>query len=71
MIDQGAIDEVRALLALNLPADAPSMKSVGIKELTAYINGEISLDHAIATAQQATRNYAKRQLTWLRNQLPA
>jgi tRNA dimethylallyltransferase len=40
-----------------------------VPELSAYLRGEISLDEATAKAQQATRNYAKRQLTWFRNQL--
>lgn len=70
MVEQGAIEEVRQLLALNLPADASAMKSVGVKELGAYIRGEMPLEQAITAAQQATRNYAKRQLTWFRNQLP-
>lgn len=70
MIEQGAMEEVKQLLTLQLPADLPIMKSVGVKELGAYLHGEIPLENAIADAQQATRNYAKRQLTWFRNQLP-
>jgi tRNA dimethylallyltransferase len=69
MIEQGAAEEVKQLLALNLPPDLPAMKSVGVPELSAYLRGEISLDEATSKAQQATRNYAKRQLTWIRNQL--
>ena len=69
MMEQGSVDEVKALLALNLSTDLPAMKSVGVPELSAYLRSEISLDEAIQKAQQATRNYAKRQLTWMRNQL--
>ncbi len=70
MLKQGVLEEVKQLLALNLPADLPVVKSVGIKELTAHLQGKISLEEAAAKAQQATRNYAKRQLTWFRHQLP-
>lgn len=69
MIEQGAINEVKHLQSLQLPEDMPSMKSVGVKELSAYLRGELSLAEAIEKAQQATRNYAKRQLTWFKNQL--
>jgi tRNA dimethylallyltransferase len=69
MVEEGAVEEVRQLLALNLPPELPAMKSVGVKELSTYIRAEISLEMAIKKAQQATRNYAKRQLTWLRTQL--
>jgi tRNA dimethylallyltransferase len=69
MMEQGAVDEVKLLLSMHLPADVPAMKSVGVVELAAYLAGEMTLEEAIAKAQQATRNYAKRQLTWFRNQL--
>jgi tRNA dimethylallyltransferase len=70
MMAQGALDEARALLALNLPPDTPITKAHGIPELTAHLRGEMSLEAAITRAQQHTRNYAKRQLTWIRNQMP-
>lgn len=63
MIDEGAVEEVRAL-----PAGALE-KIIGVRELSAYIKGEISLENATSQMQQATRNYAKRQMTWFRNQL--
>jgi len=69
MMEQGAVDEVKQLLSLNLPPDAPIMKSVGVRELSAHMEGKITLEEAITQAQQATRNYAKRQLTWFRHQL--
>lgn len=69
MLKQGAIEEVESLLAKNYPASAPVMKAVGVPEISAYLRGEISLEEATSKAQQATRNYAKRQVTWLRNQL--
>lgn len=70
MLDQGALDEVRALRALGLDPELPAMKAVGVRELAAYLDGKTSLDAAISAAQQASRNYAKRQLTWFRNQIP-
>lgn len=70
MMQQGALEEVRALMALNLPPKLPILRAHGVPELIAYLRGEMTLDAAIAKGQQNTRNYAKRQMTWLRNQLP-
>lgn len=70
MIEQGALDEVRALMARDLDPALPAMKAVGVRELVAHLCGETSLDQAIDATRQATRNYAKRQLTWFRNQTP-
>lgn len=70
MIEQGALDEVRALMARDLDPALPAMKAVGVRELVAHLCGETSLDQAVDATRQATRNYAKRQLTWFRNQTP-
>ena len=70
MVEAGALEEVRALLARNLAADLPAMKAVGVRELGAHLGGEIGLAEAVALGQQQTRRYAKRQLTWSRNQTP-
>ncbi|WP_274424567.1 tRNA (adenosine(37)-N6)-dimethylallyltransferase MiaA [Chelativorans sp. YIM 93263] len=69
MIEQGALEEVRALLALDLSPSLPAMKAIGVPELSAVIRGEMSADEAITRAKAATRQYAKRQMTWFRNQL--
>jgi len=69
MVEMGALEEVRNLLSMTISDDMPIMKSVGVKELGAYIAGTLTLEQAIDKAKQATRNYAKRQLTWLRNQM--
>jgi tRNA dimethylallyltransferase len=61
---------VRALLDLRLDATLPVMKALGVPELAAHLAGEITIEQAIIQAQQATRRYAKRQLTWLRTQTP-
>lgn len=70
MVEHGAVDEVRALLARGLDPLAPVMKAVGVREFAAHLRGELTLAEAMALAQQETRRYAKRQLTWLRNQTP-
>ncbi|WP_417826753.1 tRNA (adenosine(37)-N6)-dimethylallyltransferase MiaA [Thalassospira povalilytica] len=69
MLEQGAIDEVRDLIALGLPDTAPVMKAVGVRELGAYLAGEIDLATAREKSQRETRRYAKRQLTWFRHQM--
>jgi tRNA dimethylallyltransferase len=69
MVAHGAVQEVEALLAAHIPDTVPAMKAVGVPELARYIRGEWSLETAIANAQQASRNYAKRQYTWFRNQV--
>lgn len=69
MMAQGALDEVAALLALGLDPALPAMKALGVPELAALLSGKLSRDQAVEQAKKATRNYAKRQLTWFRNQL--
>lgn len=71
MIDAGAVDEVRKLVALDLDPSLPAAKAVGVAELTAYLRGEATLASACADGQRATRNYAKRQMTWIRHQIAA
>ncbi len=68
MLDQGALAEVESLLALDLDPGLPVMKALGVPELAAHLAGAESLESALARAQQATRRYAKRQMTWLRHQ---
>lgn len=70
MIAAGALEEARALLARGLSPALPAMKAVGLRELGAHLSGEIGLAEAEGRAAQATRNYAKRQMTWFRNQTP-
>lgn len=70
MLEQGAIEEVKQLISLDLPDDLPVMKSVGVREIRDHLQGE-PLETCVSAAQQATRNFAKRQLTWFRNQMEA
>lgn len=66
--EMGGLDEVKQLISLNYPAELPVMKALGVPQLAAYLAGELDLEAAIHLAQTATRQYAKRQLTWFRNQ---
>ncbi|GLR59241.1 tRNA dimethylallyltransferase [Rhizobium indigoferae] len=69
MLQQGAEDEVRTLLALDLPAEAPVMKAIGVSQITAMVRGEMTRDEVLEKGAAATRQYAKRQMTWFRNQM--
>lgn len=69
MVREGAVEEVRALVARGLDPALPAMKAVGVRELAAHVRGEASLEDAVAAAQQETRRYAKRQMTWMRGQM--
>lgn len=71
MIENGAIDEVKKLLSMNLSPNLPAMKAHGVPEIIKYLKGEITLDEAIQIAQTNTRHYAKRQYTWFKNQFPS
>ncbi len=68
MIADGWIQEARMLAALDLPPGAPAAKALGYRELIQVVRGEITIEEAIPAIKQATRNYAKRQLTWFRHQ---
>ena len=70
MVEAGALDEVRALAERGLDPALPAMKAVGVREFAAHLAGETTLAAAVEATRQATRNYAKRQLTWFRNQTP-
>ncbi len=68
MMAAGALEEVAALLALHLPADAPVMKALAVPQLAAHLAGDCTLDAALEQALAVTRQYQKRQQTWVRNQ---
>ena len=68
MLNGGAVAEVRDLMARNLDMGLPAMKAVGLREIAGWLDGSLSRDEAVSAMKQATRNYAKRQLTWFRNQ---
>jgi tRNA dimethylallyltransferase len=68
MIEAGALAEAAMLAARGLDPDLPAMKALGVPELTRHLRGEMPLEAAVAAAQRATRQYAKRQMTWFRHQ---
>lgn len=68
MVKRGALDEARQLAGYADEPGLPGLKALGLRELIGHIRGEITLEAAIAAGQQATRRYAKRQMTWFRHQ---
>jgi len=71
MLEQGAIEEVEALLARGLSKALPVMRAIGVPEITAWLAGEMERPDMVERAQIATRQYAKRQYTWFSRQPPA
>lgn len=69
MFAGGAVEEVRALLALGLDSSLPAMKAIGVPEVAAMLRGELTEAEAIERAVTATRQYAKRQRTWFRGRM--
>ena len=64
MVERGAVEEVRNVVEMS----STSEKMIGVREIRAHLAGEMSILECISRIQQNTRNYAKRQLTWFRNQ---
>lgn len=82
MMEEGAVEEVRGLgsgewgvkhahsdLFPQSPIPNPLLKIIGVREILGYLHGEMQLEKTVGAIQQATRNYAKRQVTWFRHQL--
>ncbi|MDO9366931.1 MAG: tRNA (adenosine(37)-N6)-dimethylallyltransferase MiaA [Sphingopyxis sp.] len=70
MFDRGAVTEAGALLERHLDPNLPAMRAIGVPQIAAFLAGEIDRAAALDLAQAATRQYAKRQFTWFRHQLP-
>jgi tRNA dimethylallyltransferase len=68
MLKHGWMEEVQALLESGLAENAKPFNFIGYRELRAVLRGELLLEVARAAIQQATRRYAKRQLTWFRKE---
>jgi tRNA dimethylallyltransferase len=68
MFGHGLVEEVAGLLARGVPAEAKPFESLGYRQALAVVRGELDLAAAIADTQKATRNYAKRQMTWFRHE---
>ena len=71
MVAGGGLDEVRGLMARGVDMDQGIGKALGVPDLVAVLKEEQTLDAAMTLAQTATRQYAKRQMTWFRNQFRA
>lgn len=70
MLAAGALNEVAALARRGLSPQLPVMKALGVPPLLRHLAGELSIGEAAEIARRETRRYAKRQLTWFRNQTP-
>jgi tRNA dimethylallyltransferase len=69
MLAAGLVEEVRSLYRRgDLTPELPSLRSVGYRQLWAHLEGRVTMTEAVAAAKRATRNLAKRQLTWLRSE---
>ncbi len=71
MLEHGALEEVERLVARGLDPHLPVMRAIGVREIAALLNEELTVTESQLCGAQATRNYAKRQFTWLRHQTPA
>ncbi|MHA6317298.1 tRNA (adenosine(37)-N6)-dimethylallyltransferase MiaA [Altererythrobacter sp. CAU 1778] len=70
MLDEGAIEEVVRLLERGLAPSLPVMRAIGVPEIASLISGCMTREEVVIAGQMATRQYAKRQFTWFRNQPP-
>ena len=66
MLANGAVQEVRNLLDQNLDSKQSIMKAIGVREIKRYLDNEISKQDCINLSKKNTRNYIKRQITWIR-----
>jgi tRNA dimethylallyltransferase len=71
MVEAGLVEEVRALVSRGYNQNDPGMSATGYPEILDCLEGRIDLAEAMDRIRRATRRYARRQLTWFRNQLPA
>ena len=69
MFESGAVEEVKALRALDLDPSLPAMKAIGVREISDWLDGLHGSEDAILLATTATHQYAKRQRTWFRNRM--
>ena len=68
MIENGLVDEVKALKERGLTKDNISMQGLGYKEILSYLNNDITLEEAVYIIKRDTRHFAKRQLTWFKRE---
>jgi tRNA dimethylallyltransferase len=67
MFENGAVREVEHLIARGLDPGLPVMKALGVSQIASFLSGALSHDDAIMQAKRDSRHYAKRQMTWIRN----
>ncbi|HEX6204094.1 MAG TPA: tRNA (adenosine(37)-N6)-dimethylallyltransferase MiaA [Thermoanaerobaculia bacterium] len=68
MLARGWVEEVRGLLDRGVDAEAPAFQAIGYRQLVRFVRGEQGLEEAVEETVRATRRFAKRQLTWFRNE---
>ncbi|MET1112437.1 MAG: tRNA (adenosine(37)-N6)-dimethylallyltransferase MiaA [Allosphingosinicella sp.] len=71
MMSEEGLEEVRSLLARGLNPMLPALRAIGVREIAAFLSGELTRAAALAAGRTATRQYAKRQYTWFSRQPPA
>jgi len=69
MLEAGALTEVAALMAQDLPPELPAMRATGVRELAGHLRGDLGIEQAAEAAKAETRRYAKRQATWIRGRM--
>ena len=69
MFNEGVIDEVKSLKKKNYPKDSPILKAIGVEEILSFLKEEISIEEASDLIKFKTHQYAKRQITWINNQM--
>ena len=69
MFENGVVEEVRNLLTKNYSKNSPIMKAIGVDEITSFLNSDITIDKALELIKFKTHQYAKRQITWINNQM--
>ena len=69
MFENGVVEEVRHLLNKNYSENSPIMKAIGVDEITSFLNNDITFDRVLELIKFKTHQYAKRQITWINNQM--
>ena len=69
MFENGVVEEVRDLLNKNYSKNSPIMKAIGVEEITSFLNNDITIDRVLELIKFKTHQYAKRQITWINNQM--
>jgi len=70
MLRGGGLEEAKSVFAKQFDESLPVMKAIGLRQLRSYFDGVDTLDDAIESAKRESRRFAKRQMTWFRNQPP-